>query len=156
MSADRMPISRGIALLADIPDREGGDGGPELVIRDEHPVIAMPVLPRRRHEIGQPVQEVKRREFDDAIGSRPGGRSAAAGPDPGRGFVSREHVADADDAAVGVADHGEPVTVSLSRSANSRRVWLGLGFVDREGKCVGNPRALTFRRRFRPCVITSR
>jgi hypothetical protein len=38
----------------------GGDGGPELVIRGEHPVIAMPVLPRLRHEIGQPVQEVKR------------------------------------------------------------------------------------------------
>jgi hypothetical protein len=51
MSADRMPISRGIAPLADIPDREGGDGGPELVIRGEHPVIAIPVLPRRRHEI---------------------------------------------------------------------------------------------------------
>jgi hypothetical protein len=49
MSADRMPISRGIAPLADIPDREGGDGGPELVIRGEHPVIAMPALPRWRH-----------------------------------------------------------------------------------------------------------
>ena len=55
MSADRMPISRGIAPLADIPDREGGDGGPELVIRGEHPVIAMPVLPRRRHEVSEPV-----------------------------------------------------------------------------------------------------
>ena len=53
MSADRMPISRGIPPLADIPDREGGDGGPELVIRGEHPVIAMPVLPRRRQEIGR-------------------------------------------------------------------------------------------------------
>lgn len=31
--ADRIPIGRGIAPLADIPDREGGDGGPELVIR---------------------------------------------------------------------------------------------------------------------------
>jgi hypothetical protein len=31
----------------------------------------MPVLPRRRHEIGQPVQEVTRREFDDAAGARP-------------------------------------------------------------------------------------
>jgi hypothetical protein len=30
----------------------------------------MPVLPRRRHEIGQPVQEVKRREFDDAVSTR--------------------------------------------------------------------------------------
>ena len=61
MSADRMPISRGIAPLADIPDREGGDGGPELVIRGEHPWLlssrqAVPMLPRRRHEIGQPVR----------------------------------------------------------------------------------------------------
>jgi len=32
MSADCMRISRGVARLADIPDREGGDGGPELVI----------------------------------------------------------------------------------------------------------------------------
>jgi hypothetical protein len=42
------------------------DGGSELVVRGEHPVIPVPVLPRWRHEIGQPVQEVKRREFDDA------------------------------------------------------------------------------------------
>jgi len=60
MSGDRMPISRGIAPLADIPDREGGDGGPELVIRGEHPVIAMPVLPRRRDQIREPVEELKR------------------------------------------------------------------------------------------------
>ena len=108
MSADRMPISRGIAPLADIPDREGGYGRPELVIRGEHPVIAMPVLPRRQHEIGQPVQELKRRELDDTVNSRPRGRSAAAGADPVGRFVSREHGADADDAAVGVADHGKP------------------------------------------------
>ena len=66
MSADRMPISRGIAPLADIPDGERRDGGPELVIRGENPWLvssrrAMPVLPRWRHEIGQPVQEVTRR-----------------------------------------------------------------------------------------------
>ena len=103
-----MPISRGIAPLADIPDRERGDGGPELVIRGEHPVIAMPVLPRRRHEIGQPVQEVKRREFDDPIGPRPRGRAAAATPDPVGGFVPWQHVADSGCAAVWAADHGEP------------------------------------------------
>jgi hypothetical protein len=49
MSADRTPISRGIAPLADIPDGECRDGGPKLVIRGEHPVIAMPVLPRPGH-----------------------------------------------------------------------------------------------------------
>ena len=31
----------------------------------------MPVVPRRRDEIGEPVQELKRLEFDDAIGPRP-------------------------------------------------------------------------------------
>jgi hypothetical protein len=31
----------------------------------------MPVLPRRRDEIGEPVQKLKRREFDDAVGPRP-------------------------------------------------------------------------------------
>jgi len=36
-----MPISRGIAPLADIPDREGGDGRPELVIRGEHSGLAL-------------------------------------------------------------------------------------------------------------------
>jgi hypothetical protein len=36
------------------------DGGPELVIRRKHPVVAMPVLPRRRDEIGKPVEELER------------------------------------------------------------------------------------------------
>ena len=39
MSVNRMPISRGIAPLADIPDRQRRDSGPEFVIRGEHPVI---------------------------------------------------------------------------------------------------------------------
>jgi hypothetical protein len=104
-----MPAGRGVAPLADVPNRERRDGPPELVIRRKHPLVAMPVLPRRRAEIGEPVQELKRREFDDAIGSRPRRLSAAARPDPVGGLVSREHVADADDAAVGVADHGEPL-----------------------------------------------
>ncbi len=60
MSADRMPTSRGITPLADIPDGERRDGGPELVIRGEHPVIPVPMFPRRRDEIGQPVQKLKR------------------------------------------------------------------------------------------------
>jgi len=39
MSVNRMPISRGIAPLADIPDRQRRDSRPEFVIRGEHPVI---------------------------------------------------------------------------------------------------------------------
>jgi hypothetical protein len=69
----------------------------------------MPVLPRRRDEIGEPVEELKRREFDDAVGSRPRGLPAATPPDPVGGFVPGQHVADADDAAVSTADHGEPL-----------------------------------------------
>ncbi len=68
----------------------------------------MAMLPRRRDEIGQAVEELKRRELDDTVNSRPRGLTPAAGADPVGRFVSREHVADADDAAVGVADHGEP------------------------------------------------
>ena len=107
-----IPTGRGLALLADVADRECRDGPPQLVIGRKHPWLvsrrqAMPVLPRRRDEIGEPVEELKRREFDDTVGSRPRGLSAAARPDPVGRFVSREHVADADDAAVGVADHGE-------------------------------------------------
>ena len=77
-----MPAGRGLALLADVPDGKRRDGGPELVIRRKHPVIPMPMLPRRRDESGKPVQELKRREFDDAIGPRLRGLAAAAGPHP--------------------------------------------------------------------------
>jgi len=46
--------------LADIPDCQRRDGPPELVVGCKHPVVSMPVLPRRRDEIGEPVQELKR------------------------------------------------------------------------------------------------
>ena len=47
-------------------------------------MIPMPMLPRRRHEIGEPVEKLKRRELDDAIGSRPRGLAAGTPPDPTR------------------------------------------------------------------------
>ncbi len=72
----RMLAGCSIALLADIPDGKCRDGGPEHVIRREDAVVAMPVLPRWRHEIGEPVEELKRCEFYDAIGSRPRGHPA--------------------------------------------------------------------------------
>ena len=56
----RMPAGRGLAPLADIPDSEPGHGRPEPVIRRKHPMVAMPMLPRRRHEIGEPVEKLKR------------------------------------------------------------------------------------------------
>jgi hypothetical protein len=68
-----MPTSRGITRLADIPDGERRDGGPELVIRGEHPVIPVPVLPRRRHEVSETVEELKWGKLDDAAGARPCG-----------------------------------------------------------------------------------
>ena len=55
-----MPAGSGLAALADVADRECRDAFPQLVVRREHPVVAMAVLPRRRDEIGEPVQELKR------------------------------------------------------------------------------------------------
>jgi hypothetical protein len=60
MSADRMPTGRGIAQRATVPDSERREGGPELMIRGEHPVLAITVLPRRRDQIREPVEELKR------------------------------------------------------------------------------------------------
>ena len=108
VTAAAMPAGTGIAPLADVPDRQRRDGPPQLVIRRKHPVIAMPVLPRRRNEIGEPVEELKRREFDDTVGSRPRGLPPTAPSDPVGRLVSRQHVADASDPAVRAADHGQP------------------------------------------------
>ena len=123
MSADRMPTSRGIAPLADIPDRERGDGEPELVIRGEHPVIPVPVLPRRRHEVSETVEELKWEKLDDAAGARPCGLTPASRADPVGRLVSGEHVADAGDAAVCAADHGEPLEREGGAGAVSQQVF---------------------------------
>ncbi len=69
----------------------------------------MPVLARRRYEIGEPVEELKRRELDDAVRSRSRRRAAATGSDPVRRLMTRQHVADASDLAVCTAAHGEPL-----------------------------------------------
>jgi hypothetical protein len=63
----------------------GRDGGPELVIRGEHPVVAMPVLPRRRHEGSEPVEELKWGKLDDAADARPRGLPPAPRADLGTG-----------------------------------------------------------------------
>ncbi len=80
------------------------DGGPELAIRGEHPVVAMPVRPRRRDEIREPVEELKRREFEDAVGARPRGLAPSLRVDPVGGFAPWQQVADATDAAIFAAD----------------------------------------------------
>jgi len=82
----------------------------------------MPVLPRRRHEIGEPVEKLKRREVDDAIGPRPRGLAAAATPDPVGGFVPWQHVADSGCAAVWAADHGEPLEGERGAGAVSEKM----------------------------------
>jgi hypothetical protein len=64
------------------PFRQRRDGFSQLVVWREYPVIPEPVLPRRWDEVGEPVQELKRHELDDTIGSRPRGVSGATGPDP--------------------------------------------------------------------------
>jgi len=108
--------------LADVPDRERSDGGPELVIRRKDAVMPMPMLPRRRHEIGEPVEKLKRRELDDAIGSRPRGLAAGTPPDPVGGFVPGQHVADASDPAVCAAAQGKPLQCKGRPGAGSKKM----------------------------------
>jgi hypothetical protein len=118
--------SRGLPTFAFVMRR---DGGPELVIRGEHPVIAMPVLPRRRHEVSKPVEELKWGKLNDAAGARPCGLPPASRADPVGHLVSGEHVADAGDAAVFAADHGEPkrcgscspLSAGIGRSGSSAK-----------------------------------
>ena len=113
-----MPAGRGVAALANVPDRQRRDGFPQPVIRREYSVIAMPVLPWRRDVIGEVGEQLKRREFDDAIGPRPRGLPPATPPDPVGGFVPWQHVADVGDTAVWAAVHGK----SLERKGRPRTV----------------------------------
>jgi len=77
-----MPAGHRLLALSDVPDRQRRDGLHELVVGCKHPVIPVPVLARRRHEIGEPVEKLKRCELDDAIGPRPRGLAAATGSEP--------------------------------------------------------------------------
>jgi hypothetical protein len=44
----RMFAGSGMAPLTNVPNGDRRDGPPELVVRGKYPVVAMPVLPRRR------------------------------------------------------------------------------------------------------------
>ena len=65
-----MPAGYDIALLADVADRQSRDGRPQPVIGSEDAVIPVPVFPRLWNEIGEPVEELKQRELDDAVRAR--------------------------------------------------------------------------------------
>jgi len=71
-----------------VADRERGDGSPQRVIRGEDAVVAMPVPSWWGHEIGKPVQELARREIDDALLRRRGGLALSAGADPCAALVA--------------------------------------------------------------------
>ena len=81
----------------------------------------MPVLSRRRDEIGEPVEELNRRKLDNAIGSRPRGLPPAARADPVGRLVLGEHVADASDPAIFTAPHEEPFQRESTATASGRR-----------------------------------
>ena len=67
----------------------------------------MPVLPRRQHEGSEPVEELKWGKLDDAADARPRGLPPAPRANPVGRLVSREHVADAGDAAAPVTGYRE-------------------------------------------------
>jgi hypothetical protein len=59
---DSILAAHGFVLLADVADGVRCDSFSQPVIRRELATIAMPVFSRRWHKIGEPVQEVRRRE----------------------------------------------------------------------------------------------
>ena len=103
----RMPAGTGMVRFDNVPDGQCRDGLPELVVRRKYPVIPMPMLPRRRDEVRQTIEELKRRDVHDASGSRSRGLAAAAGPDPVGRLMSRQHVADAGDQTIWAAGDGQ-------------------------------------------------
>jgi hypothetical protein len=58
------PCRRG---FPDVPDGHRGDQLPHGVVGRKHPVVAMPVFSRGWHERCEPVEELVRRERDDAL-----------------------------------------------------------------------------------------
>jgi hypothetical protein len=83
----------------------------------------MPVLPRPGHEVSEPVEELKWGKLDDAAGAGACGLPPAPRADPVGGFVPWQHVADAGDAAVCAADHGEPLEREGGAGAVSQQVF---------------------------------
>jgi hypothetical protein len=138
--------SRGLPTFPFVMRR---DGGPELVIRGEHPWLvssrrAMPVLPRRRHEVSEPVEELKWGKLDDAAGARPCGLPPASRADPVGRLVSGEHVADAGDAAVSrrAAGLGETPRTSQKTTTSEgegRRAGKGLVRAGRQEHATHEP-----------------
>ena len=66
------------------------------------------MLPRWRHEVSKPVEELKWGKFDDVVDARPRGLPPAPRADPVGRLVSGEHVANASDPAIFTAPHEEP------------------------------------------------
>ena len=92
-----------------VADGQRRDGGAEGVIRGEHTVVAVAMPAWRRHEIGQAVEELPRRQINDAVLSRGGGLAPAARSDPLAAIVAGQRVADALGAAVPSGEESEPL-----------------------------------------------
>jgi hypothetical protein len=82
--------------------------------------------------IGEPVEELKRRDLDDIARAGLRGHSASAQADPVGRFMPGQHAADAGDPAVWAADLGEPFqrkggpcTVSQQLNRDSAERCLG-------------------------------
>jgi len=82
----------------------------------------MPVLPRPGHEVSEPVEELKWGKLDDAAGAGACGLPPAPRADPVGRLVAGQHVADATDAAIFTAPHGEPLEREGGAGAVSQQV----------------------------------
>ena len=69
-------------LRADIPDGKRRDSLPQWGGRREHPVIPMPVPPRRCDQRCQTVKQLRRYELDNTADPGQRGLTSASGPNP--------------------------------------------------------------------------
>jgi hypothetical protein len=91
---DRRPAGGRARGRRGVADRERCDGGAELMIRREHPVVAVAMLAWRWYQVGKTVEQLVGREVDDALGVGCGRLRRASGADSGAALVAGERVAD--------------------------------------------------------------
>ena len=101
MSADRLPARRCRVALADVAHGQRRDGFPQPVIRGKDAVVAVAVLPRRRHatracwencDLGRGLRRRQKNATEAGAGhfEKPAPDARAAPPEAHESLISRK------------------------------------------------------------------
>ena len=100
MSADRLPARRCGVALADVAHGQRRDGFPQPVVRGKDAVVAVAVLPRRRHEVresgnydlGRGLRRRQKNATEAGAGrfEKPAPDARAAPPEDHESLISRK------------------------------------------------------------------